>query len=74
LQEAARYLDTFVEVALKGDYATAIEAFTVIEVAVGDLGQDQREKHVKAIKSSLPGMDEHKKNLLKELIRVIENY
>lgn len=69
-----RYLDTFVEVAVSGDYATAIEAFTVIEGAVEDVEQGQREKLVRSIKSRLPEMDAHKKSLLKELIKVIEYY
>jgi hypothetical protein len=69
-----RHLDTFVNVALNSDYETAIEAFTVIEVAVGDVPQEQRKKLVTSIKSRLPEMDAHKKSLLRELVRVIEAY
>lgn len=68
------YLDTFVEVALTGDYATAIEAFTVIEEDVGELEQQRRKELADSIRSRLPEMDEHKTSLLKELIKVIENY
>lgn len=68
------YLDTFVEMALDGDYATAIEAFTVIEEAVGEVDPEQRQQHVKTISDHLPEMDTQKRPLLKELIKVIENY
>ena len=68
------YLDTFVEVALDGDYATAIEAFTVIEEAVGEVDREQRQRHLETIRDHLPEVDAHKQPLLKELIKVIENY
>ncbi|MEN8228761.1 MAG: hypothetical protein ABFS38_11465, partial [Bacteroidota bacterium] len=39
-----KYIHTFVEVLIRGEYETAIEAFTVIEEAVGDLEQDERDQ------------------------------
>ncbi|MCK5134891.1 MAG: hypothetical protein KAR19_03825 [Bacteroidales bacterium] len=69
-----KYIDTFVEVAITGEYTTAIEAFSVIEEAAGDLEQDQRERLGIIIKSRLHEVDNQKKLLLKELIKVIANY
>ena len=68
------HVDAFVEVALTGDYAAAIEAFTVIEEAVGDLEKVQREKLVLTIKSRIQDAGDQKKLLLSELVKVIMNY
>jgi len=70
----AEYLDTFTEVLISGSYSAAIEAFTVIEEAIGDLEQDQRDEVVKNLKARLKEVDEQKKSLLIELIKVIERY
>ncbi len=69
-----KYVETFVEVAITGDYATAIEAFTVIEEAAGDLEQDQREKLVLTLKSRMHHVDPQKKPLLMEMVKVITDY
>jgi hypothetical protein len=68
------YLDQFVQVAVKEDYATAIEAFTVIEGAIGEVEQDQRNRSVEIIQAHLPASDDQKKSLLRELVKVIEGY
>lgn len=68
------HLNTFVEVVIHGEYKAAIEAFTVIEEAVGDIDQIERDQLVKKLKSSINKMDEQKKLLLSELIKVISNY
>jgi hypothetical protein len=68
------YLDQFVQVAIREDYATAIEAFTVIEGAIGEVETDQRTRSVQTIQKHLPGADEQKGSLLRELVKVISNY
>jgi hypothetical protein len=68
------YLEEFVEAAIDGDYMTAIEAFTVIEGAIGDVEQARREKAMEKIRRSMAGMDHQKKILLAELVRVIDHY
>jgi len=68
------YLDHFVKAAILGDYATAIEAFTVIEGCIGEVEKEQRERSLDTIKSHLPEADEQKRPLLLELVKVIADY
>ena len=67
-------MDTFVEVVLSGEYDAAIEAFTVIEEAIGDLELIERERLVSDIKSRIQDADDQKKPLLSELVQVIRDY
>jgi len=69
-----KYTDRFVDVALNGGYAAAIEAFTVIEEAVGELEEAERQDLINTIKSRIQGTSDHKKPLLSELVKVIANY
>ena len=69
-----KYIDTFAEVVINGEYSAAIEAFTVIEEAIGDLEPYQRARTVKKFKARLKEVDDEKKPLLSELIKVIEQY
>jgi len=69
-----KQIATFVEVVLRGDYAAAIEAFTVIEEAMGELEQNERTRLASSLKSSLPEVEIQKKPLIRELVYVIESY
>lgn len=69
-----KYIDTFAEVVITGEYSAAIEAFTVIEEAIGDLDINQRGRMVKRFKARLKEVDDEKKPLLSELVKVIETY
>ncbi len=69
-----KYIGTFVNVVIGGDYEAAIEAFTVIEEAVGDLEQKNRDRLTLLLKSHVKEVDEQKKALLSELIKVVANY
>lgn len=69
-----KYIPTFIEVIISGDYSSAIEAFTVIEEAVGDLEKEERASLVDSLKSRLQQVEEEKKALFVELVKVIENY
>lgn len=69
-----KYIDTFVDVVVSGMYEAAIEAFTVIEEAIGDLEEAQGAKVTKKLKSGILKVDDQKKTLISELIKVIENY
>jgi hypothetical protein len=69
-----KFLDQFVEAAIRGSYETAIEAFTVIEGAMGEVEEPQRERAIRFIRSHLPEMDDQKKILLHELVKVILSY
>lgn len=69
-----QFIDTFVDVLLSGSYTAAIESFTVIEEAIGDLEDKQRNQVVKKLKNGILQADDQKKPLLSELIKVIETY
>jgi hypothetical protein len=69
-----KYIPAFVDVIISGDYSAAIEAFTVIEEAVGDLEQEERVSLMGSLKSKLQQVEEQKKALFVELIKVIESY
>jgi hypothetical protein len=69
-----KYVDTFLEVVITGEYSAAIEAFTVIEEAIGDLEPNQKDRMVKKLKARLKEVDDEKKPLISELIKVIERY
>ena len=69
-----KQIDTFAEVVITGEYEAAIEAFTVIEEAIGDLEQDERDQLMTNFKSRVKDVDEQKKPLLSELVKVIANY
>lgn len=69
-----KYIPTFVEVVVSGDYGAAIEAFTVIEEAVGELEKEERIALARSMKTRLEQVDEQKKALFVELIKAIETY
>ena len=69
-----KHITTFVDVVVSGDYNAAIEAFTVIEEAVGDLEQEERTTLVRSLKTKLNQVDEQKKALFVELVKAIETY
>ena len=69
-----KHITTFVDVVVSGDYSAAIEAFTVIEEAVGDLEQEERTALARSLKSILKQVDEQKKALFVELVKAIETY
>jgi hypothetical protein len=69
-----KYLGVFAEVLISADYVTAIEAFTVLEEAIGDVDAPVREKLASRLKSRLNEMEEIKKPLLSELIKTINSY
>ena len=69
-----KYVDTFLEVVITGEYSAAIEAFTVIEEAIGDLEPNQKDRMVKKIKARLKEVDDKKKPLISELVKIIERY
>jgi len=69
-----KYLDRFVDAAIHGSYETTIEAFTVIEGAIGEVDEPQRQRSVRSIHAHLGEVDDQKKILLLELVKVINSY
>ena len=70
----SKYLDTFAEVVISAEYESAIEAFTVLEEAIGEVDPPVREKLSTRLKSRLNEVDDLKKPLLAELVKTIETY
>jgi len=64
----------FINVALKDDYASALEAFTVIEECIGEISDSERGRCVKKLNKGLEKTNEEKLPLIKELISMIESY
>jgi hypothetical protein len=64
----------FVDVVISGNYAAAIEAFTVIEGTVGELEKKERFDIVLSLKSRLTEVDNQKEPLITELIHIIESF
>lgn len=69
-----KYLGVFAEVLISADYKTAIEAFTVLEEAIGEVETPMREKLSTRLKSRLKEVDDLKKPLLAELVKTIDTY
>lgn len=69
-----KYAEAFTKLIIETDLETAIELFTVLEEAVGDLEPEERSKLVLSIKHGMSGSEEHKKLLLRELVKSIESY
>ena len=69
-----KHLPVFTDVVISGSYPAAIEAFTVIEEAVGELEEKDRNKLAASLKAKLQQVDQQKRALFAELVKVIENY
>jgi hypothetical protein len=69
----SRHLATFVDVFVSGNYASALEAFSVIEGAAGEVEQREREQLVASLKSRVVSVSDQKRPLLAELVSVIES-
>ena len=69
-----KQLSTFVEVVVSGDYPAAVEAFTVIEEAVGELEPGERNALARKLKSKSAEVEEEKKPLFAALVKIIEAY
>jgi len=64
----------FADILLKDDYATGIEAFTVIENHLGELNDQQIVTLLNMLSSGLSSVEEQKKLLINEMISVIKNF
>jgi transcription elongation GreA/GreB family factor len=69
-----KHVSTFVDVVVSGTYSTAIEAFTVIEEAIGELEEEERVALARSLKSKVKQVEDAKKSLFVELVKTIESY
>ena len=68
------HIETFVEVVLTGPYQAAIEAFTVIEGAIGEIGLERRDRLKSELVSRVGEEEPLKRPPVNKLVRVIESY
>jgi hypothetical protein len=66
-------LDTFVEIFLKEDYLTALEAFSVIEQSLPYLEDQKLLKYREQFEKCLNKVDKDKAPLVREMIKIMEN-
>lgn len=64
----------FVRAAIEGTYQTAVESFTVLEEAAGDLAPEERMELIRSVDQGMSRAGEQKELLLQELKKVLEQY
>lgn len=69
-----KYAQEFTVLFIKTDLETAIEIFTILEEAVGGIEDKEKKDLVLTLKHALSEADDHKKHLLRELVKTIESY
>ncbi|KPK84323.1 MAG: hypothetical protein AMS27_10240 [Bacteroides sp. SM23_62_1] len=65
------YLDTFIQIFLKEDYLTSLEAFSVIEQSIHYLEDSRIEHYRNILMSALEEIKDEKKPLASELINIM---
>jgi len=70
----SRYIDIFEEVLVSADYEAALEAFTVLEEAVGTLEPQDRKSLSSRLESKIKQVDDLKKPLLAAMVTSIKEY
>jgi len=70
----AAHVEAFAKLALEGSYETAIEAFTVLEEAAGELELSQRDALAEKLRHGLLDCPEDKKALLMELVKIVDHF
>jgi len=69
-----KHLDIFAEVLVSADYETALEAYTVLEEAIGEVDTPGRQKLSDQLKSRLTKVDEELKPLVVAMVNTIDSY
>jgi hypothetical protein len=64
----------FTRFLLREDYATAIEAFTVIENSIGDLSDEEIVQLTSTLNTGIQEASDNKKKLIREMITVIRKF
>ncbi|HYW94233.1 MAG TPA: hypothetical protein VE870_01450 [Bacteroidales bacterium] len=67
-------IDLFIDLVIEEDFATAIEAFTVIEENIHSLSMAEREKRAAVIESRQKEAGEEKQALVRELIAIVKTF
>jgi hypothetical protein len=69
-----KYLEVFTEVLISDEYPAALEAFTVLEGAIGEAEASGRARMAGRLKSKLETVGEQKKGLLTAMLDTLESY
>ena len=67
----SNHIDTFIQIFIKEDYLTALEAFTVIEESLPDIPDEKIKEYRFRLISAIEDISREKKSLLKELINLM---
>ena len=65
-------IELFSKIMVENDIETAIECFSVIEESIFDISEEKRKSLLVYFNESLPLMEETKKDLVKEIIHLLE--
>ena len=68
------HIMVFINVTLTGDYASALEAYTVIEDCIGEIKDAERARCAKKLNKGLEKTPDEKLPLIKELISMVERF
>ena len=70
----SKYLDIFIDLVIEQELLTAIEAFSVVEENISQVSPPERERYAIYIRSKLKVVDEERKNLVNELLQMVQNF
>ncbi len=66
------HIMVFIDAAIKSDYGSALEAFTVIENSIAQVEDAERKKCLQKLEKGLKNTPEEKLPLIKELIQMVK--
>ena len=69
----SKYMDVFIDLVMEQELLTAIEAFSVVEENISQVSPPEREKFAIYIRSKLKIIDVERKNLVNELLHLVQN-
>lgn len=69
-----KYIDVFAEVLISADYEAALEAFTVLEESMGEVGPASRKRVSDGLKSKLNEVGDQKKPLVAAMVKTLNAY
>ena len=67
-----KYIEVFAEVLLSADYQAALEAFTVLEEALGEVDSETRKRVSERLSSKLKEVDDPKKPLVSAMVNTLK--
>jgi hypothetical protein len=73
-QDYSGDIDLFIDLVLEEDYATAVEAFTVVEQNIHPLSISQRQEKAVYIESRISEISQEKRSLVRELIAILKTF